>query len=79
MRDCGPARQAILRSMGTTSSSLERLDLASSAIHALTAIGAIDSAAHVYVVVRKAGRRPRDFFSPRTRILNYSSWIGGYA
>ena len=32
---------------------------------------------HVCDVVRKAGRRPRNFFAPRTQNLEYGLWTGG--
>jgi hypothetical protein len=56
---------------------LEHLDLARSAVRHLNALGAVDLAAHIEAVVRKAGSRTRGFFRPRERILNYRSWIGG--
>ncbi len=55
----------------------EDLRLAASAIRSIASMGMIDPAMHIDTVVRKVGRCMRNFFSPRTRILDYQSWIGG--
>jgi hypothetical protein len=54
---------------------LEDLELATSAIRSLAKMGSIDPVVHIDAVIRKAGRRMRNFFAPRTRFLEYHSWI----